>query len=81
MSCIVKMMNDTKVRLLAVERMIILSENGLTLRQIQDKLINEYDIEAERKSLYDDIAALTRFLDIRTQRKGKYFYYFIRRMV
>lgn len=76
---ILKMMNDTKVRILALERMIILAENGLTLGQIQDKLINEYDIKAERKSLYDDIAALTRFLGIEIEKRGKYFYYFIRR--
>ena len=71
--------NDTKIRLLAVERMIILNEGGLTLGQMKDKLANKYGIEVDRKTLYDDINALTRFLGIKKEKRGKYFFYYIRR--
>lgn len=66
--------SDTKVRILAVER-LFRKNRCLTIAQIQDKLMNEYYLQCERKTLYDDIAVLTRFMDIKTNRIGKTCYY------
>ena len=58
------MRSSPKERILAVER-ILLSRRSVTTRQILDDLERNYDIRADRKSIYDDIAALTRHLNIR----------------
>lgn len=52
-------------------------QNPLTLREILDALA-EYGIEAERKSLYDDIQALEQYgLDIRRVKRNRTFYYYL----
>lgn len=53
---------ETRVRLLAVER--IIGKTPVTLPQILDRLEWEYDITADRKTIYQDIAALTLFIPI-----------------
>ena len=53
---------DTRVRLLAVER--IIGKTPVTLSQILDRLDLEYGIIADRKTIYQDIAALTLFIPI-----------------
>lgn len=54
--------SETRVRLLAVERMIC--KIPQTVTQIIDRLECEYDITADRKTIYQDIAALTLFIPI-----------------
>lgn len=66
--------SDSKTRILALER-IFQNNKQLTLADISDKLWSQYGITAERKTLYDDIAALTRFLPIRTEKKGHTYFY------
>lgn len=52
-------------------------QHPLTLREIRDELA-AYGIEAERKSLYDDIQALNLLgLDIRRVKKDRTFYYYL----
>lgn len=50
-------------RILAVERMF-LSGEPLTAQKIIRKLDLEYDIQVDRKTVYQDIAELSRFMMI-----------------
>ena len=52
---------ETKRRILAIERMLT-KHKRLTTPEILRRLEKEYDITAERKAIYDDIAVLTTFL-------------------
>lgn len=69
-----KNMGNTKERTLAVER-IIAENKQVTMRNIKDILFNLYGIEADRRSIYDDINALTKYMPITTQNKFGKFYY------
>jgi hypothetical protein len=62
--------SNTKERILAVER--ILSEKSKTVSEILICLENRYGISAERKAIYDDIATLTRYMNIQHSKKGYY---------
>lgn len=55
-------------KILAVERIIQASPNGITVKQIIEKLEKTYGITAERKSLYSNIAELTKFMPINTKK-------------
>lgn len=55
----------SKARILAIERMFQ-SGRPLNSRIIIEQLAREYDIQATRKTIYDDIAVLTMFLPIDT---------------
>ena len=63
---------DTKIRILAIERMM--SYNGITLKEIQSKLFNDYSIKVERKAVYDDIYTLTMFMNIQFDKKTNRYY-------
>lgn len=69
---------NSKRKILALERMF-LRMKPLTMRQILDVLAYEYDIEADRKTIYADIKELTMFLPIVTKGKGRYTVYQIAR--
>ena len=50
-------------------------DHGLTMPQIIEQLA-EYDVSADRKSIYDDMEAMrTLGLDVNGEKEGKYFYY------
>ena len=66
-----------KERILAVER-IITRRGRVSTNEILRSLDLLYDIQADRKSVYDDIAVLTRFLPIYTEGYGRYFVYVLR---
>lgn len=57
------MRSSPKERILAVER-IIQRRRSFTTPEILEELERKYDIRADRKSIYDDIAVLTRYLPI-----------------
>lgn len=63
--------DSTKIRILAIERMF---QRGkpLNVPQILRKLELEYDITADRKTIYSDICDLTRFLPIDKLGGGRY---------
>jgi predicted DNA-binding transcriptional regulator YafY len=63
-----------KDRILAIERMFQ-TGNPLTTREIIEKLSLQYDIEVERKTVYDDIAVLTRYMMIEQYGVGRGTYY------
>lgn len=65
---------DTKTRILAVERMF-LPGKPLTVPKIIRKLDLEYDIQVDRKTVYQDIAVLTHFMNICTSRAGPNHFY------
>ena len=67
-------MREPKRRLLAIERML-LPGDPLTLKDITRKLDLHYDIQADRKSIYDDIKALNYFMPIELFWMGNTVYY------
>lgn len=56
--------NEYLYKILAVERIIQKEPYGITAKEIIDKLDNLYGIKTERKSVYSNIAVLTRFMPI-----------------
>lgn len=64
-------MTDTRTRILAI---YTLFDEGkeLTVPEIIQKLKTDYNIDVERKAVYADIAAITRFLPIVKYKKIKY---------
>ena len=58
------MVADTRQRLLAVERILLTTEQPLSVNDILAKLQCRYDIDARRSAIYNDIAALTLYYDI-----------------
>ena len=62
--------SDLRERILAVER--ILNDRPQTVREIRQRLEREYDIKCDRKVIYQDIAALSRYLPV-MQNRGGYF--------
>ena len=71
--------SDTKMRILALERIFLNATHKLTLPEIQEKLRGQYGITVERKSLYDDIAALTYFWNIKTEKSNSKFFYYLQK--
>lgn len=63
--------DTTKIRILAIERMFQ-SGKPLNAPQILRRLEMEYDITADRKTIYSDICDLTRFLPIDKLGAGRY---------
>ena len=65
--------SNQKIKLLYLMKILLENtddEHGLTLAEISDAL-GEYGVDAERKTIYDDIDVLTMFgLDIE-KRKGR----------
>ena len=69
--------NDTKIRILEVERLFQRNKR-LTVPQIKRILSYKYDFETDRKTLYDDIATLTRFMNIEVEKIGWETYYILK---
>lgn len=65
--------SNGKIRILALLK--ILNEKPQNASQLIRKLERLYDIKAHRHTIYDDIAVLTQFEDVRQTTKG----YYIRR--
>lgn len=61
-------MRETRERVLALER--ILNEKPQRTPELMRKLKNWYNIECGRKSIYQDIAVLTRYMPICMSREG-----------
>ena len=53
----------TKIRILAIER-ILASGRKLKREEIQQELEQKYEIRADKKTIYDDIAILNLFVPI-----------------
>lgn len=59
--------SDTKIRILAIER-ILANGQWYTVEAIQQTLEQRYDIRAvDRKTIFDDIIALDRFMPIESK--------------
>lgn len=52
--------SETKIRILAVLH-ILIRHGKATVKQIQEELDLRYDIQCDRKTIYDDIIAIDRF--------------------
>lgn len=66
--------SDTKIRILAVLH-ILTGRGKATVKQIQEELDLRYDIQCDRKAIYDDIMAIDRFRPITYEgQKGGYVY-------
>ena len=64
--------NDTKARILALERILMAAEKPLKCNEIIDKLYKQYHISANRKTIYDDIAVLTCFKKVKHWKRDGY---------
>ena len=62
--------SDLKIRLIAVEKLLRDNPKGLTVKQILSYLELQFNITAERKTIYDDINVLTLLYDIQKIQKG-----------
>ena len=67
-----KKCSDTKVRILALERILMGARKPLKCDEIIEKLNKRYHISANRKTIYDDIAVLTCFEKVKYWRHGGY---------
>ena len=67
-----------KERILIVERMF---QNGrpLEVKDILARAENELDIKPDRKTIYDDIAVLTRFMPIYSYKQNYNTFYVLQR--
>ena len=68
---------ESLTKILAVERILLDNPQGISTKEIIDKLNNQYGIKASRKSIYSNIATLTRFLMIEGKRVGNNYVWFI----
>ena len=59
-----------RIRIIAVYRMIESTEK-ITTKEIQRRLLSQYGIDVERKTIYSDIAAIDRIIPIKST-FGKY---------
>lgn len=66
---------NMKLRLLAVER--ILSTKKISVQEIIARLKKQYNITANRKTIYDDLNCLTYYLPIVQEQKGRTYLYFL----
>ncbi len=62
---------ESKIRLIAVAKMVN-EGRKVTSKEIMRRLELQYDIQADRKTIYSDIAAIDRFIPIQvmTGKKG-----------
>ena len=56
--------DNIKIRILALENILKNHPSGLTIKQIKSILYMQYGISVDRKTLYDDLAAITRFYNL-----------------
>lgn len=61
---------DSKMRLLAVAKMLN-EGRKMSTAEIKNRLDLHYDIQADRKTIYSDVAAINRFIPIEST-SGKY---------
>lgn len=61
--------SDTRLRLLGVEQILLNNPHGVSLKSILDILNYTFDIQADRKAIYGDLQALTRFYDLQVVKK------------
>lgn len=66
-------------KIIMVERILQRNPNGITTKQIIDKLYDEYGITADRRGIYTDINVLTLFMPIYTERRQNRFFYCLQR--
>ena len=67
-----KKCSDTKARILALERILMGAKKPLKCDEIIEKLNKQYNISANRKTIYDDIAVLTCFVNVKHWRPDGY---------
>lgn len=62
---------DSKYIVLAVERILQDNSNGVSVKEIIRKLEYEYGVNAERRTIYNNIDVLGWFFIIKKKRCGK----------
>lgn len=71
--------DDCQYKILAVERILQDNPNGVTVKQIIEKLDYEYGVTAERKAIYRNIDVLGWFLPINVRKNGSANIYYVER--
>lgn len=74
-------MNNGEIhyKILAVERILQNHPHGLTLKQILNMVENHYGLKIDRKTFYNYINILTRFMPVQVERKGNTVIYYLER--
>ena len=67
-----KKCSDTKARILALERILMGAQKPLKCDEIIEKFNKQYNISANRKTIYDDIAVLTAFENVQYKHRVGY---------
>lgn len=65
---------NEKIRILAVAR-ILESGKAVSRAEIEEALSLRYDIQVDRKTLYDDISVIDKIFPIEIHRRGRLSYY------
>ena len=69
--------NQPQYKILAIERILQDNPDGVTVKQIIEKLEYEYGVTAERKAIFRNIDVLGWFLPIRIKKNRKTNIYYI----
>ena len=64
--------SNTKVRLLAVNKLLHDNPDGLSMKEIIRKLDCLYKIKGERKAIYSDLNTITYFCNLQFTQERKY---------
>ena len=76
---VVNIRSDVRDRLLYVQDLLRTRTEGLTVREMIDEIYADFGIYVDRKSVYQDIAAISLYMPIVKEKRGKQTYF--RRML
>ena len=72
---IVKVRSDVRDRILYVYDLLRTRTEGLTVKEMIDEIYADFGIRVDRKAIYQDIAAISLYLPIIKERRGKQVYF------
>lgn len=72
---IVKVQSDVRDRILYVYDLLRTRTEGLTVKEMIDEIYADFGIRVDRKAIYQDIAAISLYLPIIKERRGKQVYF------
>lgn len=72
---IAKVRSDVRDRILYVYDLLRTRTEGLTVKEMIDEIYADFGIRVDRKAVYQDIAAISLYLPIVKERRGKQVYF------
>lgn len=70
-----KVRSDVRDRILYVYDLLRTRTEGLTVKEMIDEIYADFGIRVDRKAIYQDIAAISLYLPIIKERRGKQVYF------